>query len=230
MRLTGFTKKSRGSSCIELHQWPFCFILFSVFMVVSSYCLGGSEHLWSCVGNALAIWKFQLLPTSVLGAGLCPSSHNSQRFPCLSACHVAFSSLQDLARCARCSLSPALNYAVTLPCLFRFNCYKLKWTAKPVWFFKSWRFPGAMSFSLRVATWGCCYGFELLLLANKKIIWNVLAGEKWFNLQASNNNIYIWCKLLGAKSLLQRGLSSGVQSGCKCAHLWITGFYFFMLH
>jgi len=45
--------------------------------------------------------------------------------------------------CARCLLSLALNYAVTLHCLFRFNCYKLKWIAKLVSFFKSWRVSGS---------------------------------------------------------------------------------------
>lgn len=30
-------------------------------------------------------------------------------------------------------------------------------------------------------------------VGKQKMIWNILAGEKWFNLQAAGNNIYIWC-------------------------------------
>lgn len=168
-------------------------------------------------------------------ARICPGGRSlaqQPQFPEVSMSVRLSYSVQQFAgsSCARCSLSPALNYAVTLPCLFRFNCYKLKWIAKLVWFFKAWRVSGSNEFLLV-----CCYLGMLLRIwvatvGKRKMIWNVLAGEKWCNLQASNNNIYIWCKLLEAKSLSQRGLSSGVQSGCKCAHLWIAGFYFFMLH
>lgn len=168
-------------------------------------------------------------------AHICPGGRSlawQPQFPEVSMSVCLLCSVQQFAgsSCACCSLSPALNCAVTLPCLFRFNCYKLKWVAKLVWFFKAGRVSGSNEFLLACCYLGMLLRIWIFTVGKQNMIWNVLAGEKWFNLQASNNNIYIWCKLLGAKSLLQRGLSSGVQSGCKCAYLWIAGFYFFMLH
>lgn len=152
-----------------LHQRPFCFFLFSLFLhggqtvcaawesqniceAAYLYCLSNLEipapaHIWP--GGRSLTWQPQFPEVSVSA--------------CLSC------SVQQFAgsSCARCSLSPALNYVVTLPCLFRFNCYKLKWIAKLVWFFKSWRVSGSNEFLL-----ACCYLGMLLR------IWIATVGKQ----------------------------------------------------
>lgn len=149
----------------------------------------------------------------------------SKDWKCVCApCHV-----WEIANCVCCLLSAALYYAVTLPCLFRFDCYKLKWMANLLSVFKLGRVSGSNeSFLLFVATWLQCYGIKSVLMAKKKMIWNILAGEKWFNLQAASNNTsylvqIVWSKISFVKRIIIRSsvwLWMCPSLNCRVLFLW----------